>query len=130
MSDGLTRHGAVHLETLTDHGGRDQPGLPLQSWWNGGGMHSAHPHPLFSPPGDGSKLAIPEMDGYCKASCGFREVVFGHDHLHRPSSLYPWQKGVFPGKMLILLSLSSQKRRFPGFFGGTVGKSANYRHYR
>ena len=59
-----------------------------------------------------------------KAS-GFREVVFGHDHLHRPSSLYPWQKGVFHGKMLILLSLSSQKRRFP-----TVGKSANYRHYR
>lgn len=27
VSDGLTCHGAVHLETLTDHGGRDQPGL-------------------------------------------------------------------------------------------------------
>ena len=30
MADGLSGHGAVHLETLTDHGGSNEPGLTKQ----------------------------------------------------------------------------------------------------
>ena len=107
VTDGLSCHGAVHLETLADHRGGDQPRLHMRPrpgtvWWALGSLGTLKAPPWESP--STSCRRLPGWIGVCKfhgAKC-FRKAQKALSNITRLASFsLTWN----PNSMITIVNL-------------------------